>query len=126
MTGAAPDLDDVARQYRGFAVSTRDQSPCYEAWSLGVAADPEVLTWLAALPRAKQQPALVFAAARCHGVTAPGPYGGLRNAVLGDPGLLETIRTRRTQTNEVGRLTTLVPVLAPLAEDAGPPVGPLE
>ena len=126
MTGAAPDLDDVARQYRGFAVSTRDQSPCYEGWAIAVADDPEVLTWLAALPRSEQQPALVFAAARWHGVAAPGPYTGLRNALLRDESLLQTIRTRRTQTNEVGRLATLVPVLARLAEDAARPLALLE
>src|SRR3954452_13080376 len=122
MTDAAPDLDDVARQYRGFAASTRDQSPCYEAWALGVAADPEVLTWLAALPRSQQQPALVFAAARWHGVEAPGPYAGLRDALLRDAAVLETIRARRTQTNEVGRLATLVPVLLRGAEDEGRPL----
>ena len=35
-------------------------------------------TWIAALPQLKQQPNLVFAAARWHGVPAPGPYAGLR------------------------------------------------
>src|SRR4051794_39735177 len=126
MTGAPPELDDVARQYRGFAVATRDQSPCFEAWALGVADDPEVLAWLAALPRSQQQPALVFAAARWHGVAAPGPYPGLRDALLRDAPVLQTIRARRTQTNEVGRLATLVPVLARLAEDEGWPLALLE
>ncbi|MGI3782767.1 MAG: DUF2332 family protein, partial [Janthinobacterium lividum] len=64
MTGLPPALDAVARRYRGFAVATRDQSACFEAWSQGVAGDPEVLAWLATLPQGKQQPNLVFAAAR--------------------------------------------------------------
>ncbi|MGI3782219.1 MAG: DUF2332 domain-containing protein [Janthinobacterium lividum] len=132
MTATSPDLEPVARRYRGFAVSTRDQSPCFEAWSLGVADDPAVLAWVASLPRGKQQPNLVFAAARWHGVPAPGPYAGLRDALLGDattggPGTLRTtILSRATQTNEVGRLATLAPVLAGLQEQAGRPLALLE
>ena len=51
-----------------------------------MAGDPEVLAWLETLPERKQQPNLVFAAARWHGVPAPGPYAGLRAALLGDDG----------------------------------------
>lgn len=115
------DLEAVARHYRGFAVATRGQSACFEAWSRGVAEDPDVLGWIATLPRGKQQPGLVFAAARWQGVPAPGPYAGLRAALLDDDGTLRrTILERRTQTNEVGRLATLVPALARIAERTGP------
>ncbi len=121
MTGLPPELEAVAQHYRGFAVATRDQSPCFEAWSRGAADDPEVLAWLATLPDGKQQPGLVFAAARWHGVPAPGPYEGLRSALLSDDGTIRTrILTRATQTNEVGRLATLVPVFAGLAAQHGP------
>lgn len=121
------DLEDVARHYRGFAVATRDQSPCFEAWSRGVADDPAVLAWLAGLPRGKRQPNLVFASARWHGVPAPGPYAGLRDALLGDDGTVRTtILSRATQTNEVGRLATLVPAFGQLAERAGRPLALLE
>ena len=48
-----------------------------------------------------------------HGVTAPGPYAGLRSALLGDDGSIRaTILARSTQTNEVGRLATLLPAFA--------------
>jgi len=115
------DLEAVARHYRGFAVATRGQSACFEAWSRGVADDPEVLAWIATLPRGKQQPNLVFAAARWHGVPAPGPYAGLRAALRDDDGTLRrTILERRTQTNEIGRLATLVPALARIAARTGP------
>ena len=121
MSGPTPELDVVARRYRGFAVATRGQSACFEDWSRGVAEDAEVLAWLATLPRGKQQPNLVFAAARWNGVPAPGPYAGLRAALLGDGGAIRsTILTRRTQTNEVGRLATLVPAFAGLAAAHGP------
>ncbi|GAB2569223.1 DUF2332 domain-containing protein [Microlunatus antarcticus] len=127
MTSASPDVEVVARRYRGFAVATRGQSACFEAWSRGVADDPAMLAWLVDLPREKQQPNLVFAAARWHGVPAPGPYAALRDALLGDDGAIRgTILTRSTQTNEVGRLATLAPVLALLQEEAGRPLALLE
>ena len=104
---------EVAERYRDFAAFARDDSPTFEAWALAVADDEEVLAWLADLPRLKQQPNLVFAAARWHGAEAPGPYAGLREVMLGDETAVKaTIQRRATQTNEVGRLATLVPVLA--------------
>ncbi len=105
---------DVAGQYVDFARYAGD-SPCFEAWALSVAEDDAVLAWIATLPSVKQQPNLVFAAARWHGVDAPGPYAGLRDALLGDDGAIRaTILERATQTNEVGRLATLTPFLAEL------------
>ena len=127
MSDLPVDLEAVARHYRGFAVATRGQSACFEAWSRGVADDPAVLAWIATLPRGKQQPNLVFASARWHGVPAPGPYAGLRSALLGDDGTIRsTVLSRATQTNEVGRLATLVPLLSQLAAEAGRPLALLE
>ncbi len=104
---------DSARQYAEFAADAGGDSPCFVEWALGVAGDPEVLAWLADLPGNKRQPNLVFAAARWHGVPAPGPYDGLRRGLLGDDGSIRrTILERATQTNEVGRLATLVPAFA--------------
>ena len=57
---------------RRFVTGTHGGSPCFEEWARGVVDDPEVLAWLDALPAVKQQPNLVFAAARWHGVPAPG------------------------------------------------------
>lgn len=103
----------TVEQYRQFAVHAADYSPCFEDWSLRVAEDPEVLAWLEELPVPKRQPNLVFAAARWHGVDAPAPYDVLREALLADDGtIVATILARSTQTNEVGRLATLVPAFA--------------
>ena len=105
--------DGVAAQYLDFAGHCEGESPCFVEWALGVAADDEVLAWIDQLPGLKKQPNIVFAAARWHGVPAPGPYAGLRDALLGDDGTIRaTILTRSTQTNEVGRLATLLPAFA--------------
>ncbi len=104
----------VAESYAAFAVEAVD-SPCFRAWAESVADDPEVQALIATLPEVKQQANLVFAAARWHGVPAPGPYAGLRTALLDDwERIRATVLARATQTNEVGRLATLVPVLAGL------------
>lgn len=116
---------DTVGQYADFAAHARGESACFEQWALGVLDDPEVLAWLGSLPALKQQPNLVFAAARWHGVPAPGPYAGLRAALLADDGTIRaTILARATQTNEVGRLATLVPAFATVA--GGRPVALLE
>ncbi|UUW89666.1 DUF2332 domain-containing protein [Pimelobacter simplex] len=108
---------EVQESYRRFATEATD-SPTFTAWALGVAGDPEVQAWIRTLPDLKQQPNLVFAAARHHGVPAPGPYDGLRTALLADGAegpIRATILARATQTNEVGRLATLVPAFAGFA-----------
>src|SRR3954466_13860845 len=76
----------VREQYLRFADESRDESPCFVEWGEGAAADPELLAWIDELPGLKKQPNLVFAAARWHGVPAPGPYAGLRSALLADDG----------------------------------------
>ena len=107
---------DTAEQYRDFALDARDYSPCYDDWCTRVAADDEVLAWLDRLPLPKRQPNIVLASARWHGVPAPGPYDAFRSALLDDDGSIEsTILSRSTQTNEVGRLATLVPAFALVA-----------
>jgi hypothetical protein len=103
----------VREQYLRFADEAREESPCFVEWGEGVADDPELLAWVDELPGLKKQPNLVFAAARWHGVPAPGPYAGLRSALLADDGKIRaTILGRSTQTNEVGRLATLLPTFA--------------
>ncbi|CUR61754.1 conserved hypothetical protein [metagenome] len=104
--------DDLVEEYRDFATYAAGDSPCFEEWALGVADDEEVLAWLATLPPLKRQPNLVFAAARWHGAPAPGPYAGLRQVLLErEHDVRSTVMARATQTNEVGRLATLAPVL---------------
>ena len=110
------DLADIRASYRYHAAEMAD-SPCYHAWATGIADDPEVLAVLGTLPVGKQQANLVFAAARWHGL-APGPYADLRALLLGpaQQQVLDTVRRRRTQTNEVRRLTALTPALGLLEE----------
>ena len=104
--------DEAIEEYRDFAAYAAGDSPCFEAWALGVADDPQVLGWLATLPPLKRQPNLVFAAARWHGAQAPAPYAELRRVLLErEPEVRATVMARATQTNEVGRLATLAPVL---------------
>lgn len=104
---------DVIEEYRDFATYAADDSPCFEAWAEGVVADPEVLAWLDTLPPIKRQPNLVFAAARWLGAPAPGTYDGLRRVLLEQEAEVRAVvMSRATQTNEVGRLATLVPVMA--------------
>lgn len=117
--------ESVAEEYLAFAAYAERDSATYADWSRRVAADPEVCAWIAALPEPKQQPNLVFAAARWRGVPAPGPYDGLRDALLADDGPIRTtILARATQTNEAGRLATLLPAFATVA--AGRPITLLE
>jgi hypothetical protein len=105
----------IARRFRRFAeVEASGHSPLYEALCHGVAADPEILHFLAELPEAKQQPNLLLAAVRfvCGVQTSPDDF---RAALLAHR---EAVRTemlqRRTQTNEPARCAVLLPVLAQL------------
>ena len=117
---------EVRAQYAEFAREATD-SPTFVDWANAVADDPEVLAWLGDLPPLKRQPNLVLAAARWHGVQAPGPYAGLRDALLGDTGpVRETILARATQTNEVGRMATLMPALDLVAEAELAPIALIE
>jgi hypothetical protein len=104
---------EIAERYRDFATYARGDSPTFEAWALAVADDPEVHAWLADLPQPKQQPNLVLAAARWHGAPAPGEYAGFKAVLLEhEEAVKATILERATQTNEVGRLATITPVLS--------------
>lgn len=112
---------DIADRYRDFAAYAEGDSACFVDWATGLAEDPEIHAWLADLPRLKQQPNLVFAAARWHGAAAPSDYAELRRALLDDEEAIKaTITHRATQTNEVGRLATLLPAFARIADAAGP------
>ncbi len=117
----------VVEQYADFAAYSAADSPCFEGWAHGVVGDPQVQEWITRLPPIKQQPNLVFAAARWHGVPAPGPYARLRDALLHDDGtIVATIMARSTQTNEVGRLATLAPLFGRIATRYDAPLALVE
>ncbi|MFS3128368.1 DUF2332 domain-containing protein [Nocardioides sp. Bht2] len=107
----------VVDAYLDFARHAVD-SPTFVEWSLGVADDAGVQRLIAGLPPIKQQPNLIFAAARWLGAAAPGPYQGFRDVVVGRwSDVVAVVSTRATQTNEVGRLATLVPAFATIGAE---------
>lgn len=113
MTG--DDGTSLAARYRSFAdVEAERASPLYAAFARGIAADADVLAFLAELPAAKRQPNLLLAAVRyLHGTAAD--YAQFRRWVLADrPRLRATILARATQTNEAARCAALLPLLAGL------------
>ena len=99
--------------YRTFATrEARGNSSCYQEWADGTADDAELCRLIDTLPGLKKQPNLVFAAARYVGVDA-GTFTTFREALLVRwPEIRDVVLAKRTQTNEVGRLAVLLPVLA--------------
>jgi hypothetical protein len=110
-------VDQLAGVYARFAENEAyGRSPLYEELARGVAADRAVLSVLADLPAAKQQPNLLFASVRFHcGVPAGWEqfrgWGCDRREEI-----VTTILARRTQTNEPARCATLLPLLATLPQ----------
>ena len=108
---------DLAARYIRFAdEEARGRSPLYEALARGVAGDHEILGFLLALPREKQQPNLLFASVRhLFGVAADWPQ--FRRTLLENPVAVRSVMlARSTQTNEPARCATLLPVLARLPQ----------
>jgi len=113
MSLAGHDLSlSIGENYLAFSrQEARGRSRAYEVLAAEVAADPAVLAFLAALPPAKRQPNLLFAAAR-YLLGRPAGIASLRALVAGrGPELAALIRARRTQTNEPARCTSLLPAL---------------
>ena len=113
------ELDAVRRRYRQFAdTECRGYSELYYRLSLGAAADDSVMRFIADRPVI--QPNLFLAAVQY--VTGadrmPSTVSDLR-ALLDERGadVAEIMATHRTQTNEVGRCSVLLPALpsGPLA-----------
>ncbi|HYA52469.1 MAG TPA: DUF2332 domain-containing protein [Streptosporangiaceae bacterium] len=112
MSLAGHDLSrSISENYLVFAREARGRSRPYEILAAEVAGDPPVLAFLAALPPAKRQPNLLFAAAR-HLLGQPADIASLRALVTGrGPELAAVIRARRTQTNEPARCASLLPAM---------------
>jgi hypothetical protein len=112
MSMAGHDLSGSIREnYLAFARMARGRSRPYEILAAEVADDASVQAFLAALPPAKRQPNLLFAAAR-YLLGRPADIASLR-AVVADRGaeLAVVIQARRTQTNEPARCASLLPAL---------------
>ena len=83
---------------------------------MSVAGDPEVLAFLAAFERVKQQPNLFLAAVRHVCGTASG-WPEFRGWVMAHGQEIRSVMLgRRTQTNEPARCATLLPLLASLPQ----------
>ncbi len=112
------DAAELAQSYRRFAErECKGYSPLYHALALAVAADEDILRFIARMP--VPQPNLFFAAVqRLAGADAMPRDGAALRALVDARGddLARVMRTHRTQTNEVGRCTVLLPAL---------PTGPL-
>jgi hypothetical protein len=107
----------ISAAYRRFAeLEVPDRSPLYCELANGVASDPELIVFLAALPREKRQPNLLFACVR-HLLGTPADWGQFRRGVMANQHAVRAIMLRRsTQTNEPARCAVLLPVLARLAQ----------
>jgi hypothetical protein len=109
------DPDDVRKKYQRFAeTECKGYSDLYYALAHAVAADDGLVGFLAPMP--VDQPNLFFASVQF--LTGPSqmPRTGedLRRVVRERGGeIAELMRTRRTQTNEVGRCAVLLPALPP-------------
>src|SRR5437879_5388183 len=111
------ELERIARRYASFAVDeARGASEIYERLALAVAASRKLLTFLAALPVARRQPNLFFAAIR-HVIGVPESAAHLTEIVGREHcRIREIMLSRTTQTNEPARCAVLLPLLARLPE----------
>jgi hypothetical protein len=116
MTGHDPAAG-IAGNYRAFGqLEARGRSAQYQALAAAVADDQAIIDFLASLPVPKQQPNLLFAAAR-YLLGEPAVIGSLRGLVDDrGPELAAVMLARRTQTNEPARCATMLPALAALPE----------
>lgn len=96
------------------------------AWARQVAVDPELVALIDRLPRDHRQPSLLFSVASWLGAPAvAGPTW--RDWVLGNwPAIERAARTRRTQTNEVGRCVPLLLALDRIVDSTPGPIALLE
>jgi len=108
-------MTETADWYTRFAtLEARGQSPIYESWALGVAADPELLELIDQLPRLRRQPNLVFGVSRFLGAPV-GEYTPWRDWTIANwPAVHDEALVRLTQTNEARRCAVLLAALTRL------------
>lgn len=133
------DLHELTALFRAFGQTCLPRSPLYARLGDAIADDPELVALMLAAPPEQHNPTLLLAALHDlvlrgaspelaafypNVTTSPSegdPVPALRElAATHAEELREMLRTRRTQTNEVGRCATLLPVLGRLAERRGP------
>src|SRR5580692_2389227 len=111
------EMSWTARTYRTFAErEARGRSSLYEEFSIGVADDPDLLERLTSLPRPKRQPNLLFGVVRyVYELAIDYPDYRARTIEHWED-VSAAIMAMRTQTNEVARCATLLPLLAGLPQ----------
>ena len=116
MLGADPTRT-ISENYRRFArLEVHGKSPLYEELCEAIADDARMLAFLSEQPPAKRQPNLLLAAVRVFYGTAR-DYREFRSAVLEHRDeVAAVLRARRTQTNEPGRCSVLLPLLNQLPQ----------
>jgi len=107
----------LSERYARFArEEAAGRSPLYQRLTQGVAADDAILSLLATLPEPRQQPNLLLGAMKFAFGAQP-DWPRFRDLVVSEwPEISAIMRDRTTQTNEVGRCATLLPVLAGLPQ----------
>ncbi|WP_319462318.1 DUF2332 domain-containing protein [Micromonospora sp. RTP1Z1] len=107
----------IAASYTTFAArEAHGLSSAYERLALAVSRDEELLALLGTLPPAKRQPNLLFGVVRLLGGPVEDPAAFHDYTVANWPTVEAEMRVRATQTNEAGRCTVLLPVLAALPQ----------
>ena len=94
--------------YGRAAVELAATSELQVAWARTVAGDPELLALIDRLPREHRQPSLLFSVASWCGVPAVADPSWRQWIIAHWPAIEDAARTRRTQTNEVGRCIPLL------------------
>jgi hypothetical protein len=143
LPGPVSAVDDVAlpRLFAEFADTWNRRAPLYSSIATTVSLDPELAALLLRAPRPQQLPVLLFAAV--HDLLLADPSAELARwypNLVDDPRpprerrlaptftsfvrdhveeISDRLRTRSTQTNEVGRCALLLPALGLLADEVG-------
>ena len=101
-------MSATADWYERAAVELAATSELQVAWARTVASDPELLELIDRLPREHRQPSLLFSVASWCGAPAVADPSWRHWIVTHWPAIEDAARTRRTQTNEVGRCIPLL------------------
>ncbi len=107
----------LAERYRSFAYNAfAGELEIYQKLTLAIAGSRELLGFIAELPPERRQPSLFLAAVRhLHGV--PESADQLLETIRRDPESIRRVMlSRTTQTNEPGRCSVLLPLLARLKQ----------
>jgi len=116
----------TADWYARASVELAATSELQVAWATMIAGDPELLELIDRLPREHRQPSLLFSVASWCGAPAVADPSWRRWIIAHWPAIEDAARSRRTQTNEVGRCIPLLIGLDRIAAADPRPIALLE